>query len=270
MNELKTILFVAHGSPVNIYQEDISKLDERLKKFSNLKIELCFIEHQEPQFPEKIEELDSNEEIKRVFVEPIFLFRAGHLLDDIEPKVKSSKNKEKFYLNTALAERKHFIELYSCFIKKHVEKISGRPLFLFVGRGTSNMYAAGDVYKFSRIVWEKLGKKGEMFVSFAEVTNPRPSDILSKIKIDEFEDLIVVPLVLFRGYVEKKIEREVTNFLKERKVPINAQFIPPIAYAYAEEFAKFLIRPYLFLHRFEIDNSVLVERQIQRNEISLI
>lgn len=254
----QTILFVAHGSPVKIYQEDISKFEENLKKFSNLKTDLCFIEHQEPKFSEKIEELDSNEEIKRVFVEPIFFFRAGHLLDDIEPEVRSAKNKEKFYLNTALAEREHFIELYSCFIKKCIEKefntVPEKSIFLFVGRGTSNMYSAGDVYKFSRIIWEKLGKNGEMFVSFAEVTNPKPSDILSKIKIDSFENLIVIPLVLFRGYVEKKIEREVVNFLEEKQVSIDTQFIPPVAYAYVEEFAKFFIRPYLFLQsqRFRI------------------
>lgn len=249
------ILFVAHGSPTKIYQEDIKKFEEELRKFSipETEIEICFIEHQEPTFSEKIEELDSSNEIKRVFVEPIFLFKAGHILDDIEPKVRSTKNRWKFHLNKALAEREHFIEMYSCLIRKNIEKsaISERTIFLFVGRGTSNMYAAGDIYKFSRIIWEKLDKKGEMFVSFAEVTKPSPLDILSEIKLEEFESLTVIPIVLFKGYVEKKIEKDIINFLGDNRKEIKQiQFIPPVGHIYREEFVKFLLRPFLFLHMF--------------------
>lgn len=243
------VVFVFHGSPAKIYREDFENLKEHITKISSkwIKVDFCFIEHQEPSFSDIIEEIDSDEYTNHAFIDPVFIFRAGHMIQDIEPKVMSTKNRYKFFLKPALADREPFADLYSCFIKNYIEKkfggIDENSAFLFVGRGTSDTYAAGDLYKFSRILWEKIGKKGHMFVSFAEVNNPLPQEVLSTINLEKFDNIFVVPILMFRGYVEKKIAQECRNSIDGKT---NIEIIPPIAYAYAENFAKFLIRPYLF------------------------
>lgn len=246
---MRCVVFVFHGSPVRVYNEDVEKFRESLISVfpSSIKIDFAFLEHRSPLLSEKILELSSDERFSQFFIEPMFFFRANHMTNDIEPKVRALSLKQKLLLQPPLSERASFAELYrsyiSDYISEHIGELTQRTLFIFVGRGSSDANASGDFYRFARIVWEKLGKIGDISLAFAEVTKPSVLDVLSKVKLEVYDNIIIVPFLLFRGYVERKIEKDCKTFFQGSAFEFN--IIPPIGYGYREKLAEYLAKPYV-------------------------
>ncbi len=229
------IIFVAHGSPDKTNHDDFLQLFEKVRNKSK-NSEYCFLEYGAPSIDQKFETISSSE---HVFIQPLFLFKAGHMKEDIPTKIQELERKNvNFILGNVISEIDGFDSFCASCVIKYLGEVGmidelDDSLFLFVGRGTSDPETCADFYRFSRLVWEKMGKPGYIEIAFAEVTKPLVSDALHTTKV--FERVIVVPIILFRGYVLKRIEKEL-EILRN-----NYLIIPPLGYIYPDDLADFIV-----------------------------
>jgi len=92
-------------------------------------------------------------------------------------------------------------------------------VILFVGRGSSDPDANGDVFKLARILWEGSGY-ATTEVCFIGITHPRLEEGLRRARLYCPKRIVVLPYFLFTGVLVKKIV--------ERAVQHQAQY-PDIA-----------------------------------------
>jgi len=77
-------------------------------------------------------------------------------------------------------------------------------VLLFVGRGSSDPDANGDVYKLARILWEGSGYK-TVETCFIGITHPRLPEGFRRALLYKPKRIIVLPYFLFMGALMKKI-----------------------------------------------------------------
>jgi len=77
-------------------------------------------------------------------------------------------------------------------------------VLLFVGRGSSDPDANGDVYKMARILWEGSGYQ-TVETCFIGITHPRLEEGFRRARLYQPKRIIVVPYFLFTGTLVKKI-----------------------------------------------------------------
>lgn len=248
-------IFLSHGSPDKENSDGFSVLSQLLEqKINSLNSEgkilfkRAFLEFQSPTLDEFLEELQKegdNVSFDRIFVQPALIFRAGHI-KDIEKKLHG---KRKFFLLKYFYGIDGFPDFFADYINSYIgflkdeKKIESdflaRSLFLFVGRGSSDEEAASDFYRFSRLVWEKVGKLGYLEISFCDANFPGVQDVLNTLNLVRFSYVFVIPVILFRGFVLKKIEKSLSGF--------SANFIifEPFGNFFAYRLADFLLRHFL-------------------------
>ncbi|HEY9904209.1 MAG TPA: sirohydrochlorin chelatase [Candidatus Sericytochromatia bacterium] len=77
-------------------------------------------------------------------------------------------------------------------------------VLLFVGRGSSDPDANGDVYKMARILWEGSGYQ-TIETCFIGITHPRIEEGFRRARLYQPKRIIVLPYFLFTGVLVKKI-----------------------------------------------------------------
>jgi sirohydrochlorin cobaltochelatase len=75
---------------------------------------------------------------------------------------------------------------------------------LFVGRGSSDPDANGDVYKMARLLWEGSGYQ-TIETCFIGITHPRLEEGFRRARLYQPKRIIVLPYFLFTGVLVKKI-----------------------------------------------------------------
>jgi sirohydrochlorin cobaltochelatase len=75
---------------------------------------------------------------------------------------------------------------------------------LFVGRGSSDPDANGDVYKMARLLWEGSGYQ-TVETCFIGITHPRLEEGFRRARLYQPKRIIVLPYFLFTGVLVKKI-----------------------------------------------------------------
>jgi sirohydrochlorin ferrochelatase len=259
----KYFIVVAHGSPDKLNEEDFSHLCKEIeKKIRENDTETTFIksylEFGQPRFDDIVEEIikeNQRETNSFFFIKPLLFFRAGHMQNDIEAKLKDIENVR---ISGVLAESERFQKFFSDFIINFLQSKTNHksktrlnlenPLFIFVVRGTSSKTGASQAYSFCRIIWENLGKKGHMEVCFADVNKPSLKDAIDVLDLKKFTSIVVIPAVLFRGFVMKKIGKELASILKDKEFFLKASnsgnipyvILPPCGYYSASHLADVL------------------------------
>jgi sirohydrochlorin ferrochelatase len=259
----KYFIVVAHGSPDKLNEEDFSNLCKEIEqKIKKNDTETTFIksylEFGQPRFDDVVEKIikeNRKETNSFFFIKPLLFFRAGHMRNDIEAKLKGMENVR---VSGVLAESERFQKFFSDFINNFLQSKTNHksksslnlenPLFIFVARGTSSKTGASQAYSFCRIIWENLGKKGHMEVCFADVTKPNLKDVIDVLDLNKFTSIVVIPAVLFRGFVMKKIGKELASLLKDKEFLIKTSnsgnipyvILPPCGYFSASRLADVL------------------------------
>jgi len=228
----KYFVVVAHGSPDKLNEEDFSHLCKEIEqKIKENDTETTFIksylEFGQPRFDDVVEKIikeNRKETNSFFFIKPLLFFRAGHMQNDIEAKLKGMENVR---VSGVLAESERFQKFFSNFIGNFLQSKTNHksktrlnlenPLFIFVARGTSSKSGASQVYSFCRIIWENLGKKGHMEVCFADANKPSLKDVIDVLDLNKFTSIVVIPAILFRGFVMKKIGKELASLLKDKE-----------------------------------------------------
>lgn len=168
----------------------------------------CFLELTGPTIQEGIDRC-----IEQGYTEfsvlPILLFAARHNKFDITNELDRAKIKYpqlKFHYGRHFGITPNILELWrSRLTQLDNEKYPrSETVLLFVGRGSSDPDANGDVYKLARILWEGDGYS-TVETCFIGITHPRLEEGFRRARLYQPKRIIVLPYFLFTGLLVKKI-----------------------------------------------------------------
>ncbi|MFB2834408.1 sirohydrochlorin chelatase [Floridanema evergladense] len=168
----------------------------------------CFLELTGPTIQEGIDRC-----IEQGYTEfsvlPILLFAARHNKFDITNELDRAKIKYpqlKFHYGRHFGITPNILEIWRSRLAQLDNEKYPRPetVLLFVGRGSSDPDANGDVYKLARILWEGSGYS-TVETCFIGITHPRLEEGFRRARLYQPKRIIVLPYFLFTGLLVKKI-----------------------------------------------------------------
>ena len=173
----------------------------------------CFLELTEPTIAEGVE-LCVQQGYKEITALPILLFAARHNKFDVTNELDRARSP---YPQISFNYGRHFgitpqiIELWRDRLslldrpQYNPRNISREDtVLLFIGRGSSDPDANGDVYKLARMMWEGSGYK-TVETCFIGITHPRLEEGFRRAYLYQPKRVIVLPYFLFTGTLMEKI-----------------------------------------------------------------
>jgi sirohydrochlorin cobaltochelatase len=168
----------------------------------------CFLELTGPTIEEGIDRC-VEQGYTDFSVLPVLLFAARHNKFDITNELDRAKAK---YPQLTFHYGRHFgitpgiLELWRDRLAAldHPDIDRKDTVVLFVGRGSSDPDANGDVYKLARILWEGSGYL-TVETCFIGITHPRLEEGFRRARLYQPKRIIVLPYFLFTGLLVKKI-----------------------------------------------------------------
>lgn len=215
---MKAILFVGHGSKDPEGNSQVLQFIENMKPGwdPSLLIEACFLEFERPTVSQGIDTC-VEKGAKEVIVIPIMLLPAGHSKIHIPSAIDDAKQK---YSHVSFTYGKPIgihEEIFGI-LKTRLVEIGENPdksmadtAILLLGRGGSDPDANSDLYKISRLLWEKTNYK-LVEPAFMGVTDPLVEEGIERcIKLGA-KKVIILPYFLFTGILIKRLEEMMTKF----------------------------------------------------------
>lgn len=173
----------------------------------------CFLELTEPTIQEGVE-ICVQQGYSEITALPILLFAARHNKFDVTNELDRARSP---YPQLNFSYGRHFgitpkiIELWRDRLSQ-LDSLEHNPrnisrqdtVLLFVGRGSSDPDANGDVCKLARIMWEGSGYK-TVETCFIGITHPRLEEGFRRAYMYQPKRVIVLPYFLFTGTLMEKI-----------------------------------------------------------------
>jgi sirohydrochlorin cobaltochelatase len=212
------ILLVGHGRRDVEGSREFFRLVELFAEKDPARVVECgFLEFAQPVIQEGVDRCVERG-ARVVTVLPGMLMAAGHAKNDIPSEVHEARRRYPeiaFYYGRHLHLHAKIVEL--CTLKIAAAEATAAPwdrrdtLLLVVGRGSSDPDANADVQKLTRLLWEGLGF-GWAAACYIGVTTPLLPEALRRCHRMGFGRIIVLPLFLFTGVLEKRIRRLTAEF----------------------------------------------------------
>ncbi len=171
----------------------------------------CFLELTGPTIQEGVDQC-VEQGYTEFSVLPILLFAARHNKFDVTNELDRARARHpqvKFYYGRHFGINPQILDLWRKRLA-NLDESSGKEgrredtVLLFVGRGSSDPDANGDVYKMARILWEGSGYQ-TVETCFIGITHPRIEEGFRRARLYQPQRIIVVPYFLFTGVLVKKI-----------------------------------------------------------------
>ncbi len=168
----------------------------------------CFLELTGPTIQEGVDRC-IEQGYTELSVLPILLFAARHNKFDITNELDRARARHpqlKFHYGRHFGITPAIIDLWRSRMSQIDDPNYNRSdtVLLFVGRGSSDPDANGDVYKLARIVWEGSGYQ-TVETCFIGITHPRLEEGFRRARLYQPKRIIVLPYFLFTGLLVKKI-----------------------------------------------------------------
>ncbi|NEW06188.1 sirohydrochlorin chelatase [Paenibacillus sp. SYP-B3998] len=214
---MNAVLFVGHGSRDNEGNEEVRRfIAEIAAKMQGQIVETCFLEFVEPTIMQGIDrciELGAS----RVVVIPIILFSAGHAKIHIPSAIDDAKIKYpfvKFTYGRPIGVHDQILDILTSRVGDvgidSNEELEETAL-LIVGRGSSDPDANSDLFKISRLFWEKLKVKW-VETAFIGVTAPLMDAGIERCITLGAKRVVILPYFLFTGVLIQRMELMVQGF----------------------------------------------------------
>jgi sirohydrochlorin cobaltochelatase len=175
----------------------------------------CFLELTTPTIAEGVNYC-IDQGFPEISVLPILLFAARHNKFDVTNELDRVRLKYpnlKFHYGRHLGIAPSVVELWQNRLAKLDLSVNNphnidrsETVLLFIGRGSSDPDANGDVYKLARILWEGSNYK-TVETCFIGITHPRLEEGFRRALFYQPKRIIVLPYFLFTGALVKKIYR---------------------------------------------------------------
>lgn len=173
----------------------------------------CFLELTTPTIQDGVDQC-VEQGYTELSVLPILLFAARHNKFDVTNELDRARQRHpqvKFHYGRHFGITPGILELWRSRLAEldqpqhNPQQISrAHTVLLFVGRGSSDPDANGDVYKMARMVWEGSGYQ-TVETCFIGITHPRLEEGFRRARLYEPKRIIVLPYFLFTGMLVKKI-----------------------------------------------------------------
>jgi sirohydrochlorin cobaltochelatase len=220
-NYMKAILLVGHGSRDPEGNEQVRQMIKELepKLDPTLLIETCFLEFEKPTIEQGIQACVEKGAVS-VHVIPLMLLAAGHSKIHIPAAIDEAKAKYPFVQFTygrPFGIHEETIEICKSRLEEVGENINEKDsdtAILLLGRGGSDPDANSDLYKITRLLWEKLHYK-LVEPAFMGVTDPLIKEGVERcIKLGA-KKIVILPYFLFTGILIKRLEAMIGEFERE-------------------------------------------------------
>lgn len=160
---------------------------------------------------------------------PLLLFAARHNKFDITNELDRAKERHpgiKFHYGRHFGIAPGILDLWRSRLAQldRDEFKRSETVLLFVGRGSSDPDANGDVSKLARMVWEGSGYN-TVETCFIGITHPRLEEGFRRAMLYRPKRIIVLPYFLFTGVLVKKIF-DVTAQQQEMHPDISISCLP--------------------------------------------
>lgn len=173
----------------------------------------CFLELTEPTIQQGVDRC-IEQGYTELSVLPVLLFAARHNKFDVTNELDRARQRHpqlRFHYGRHFGITPGIVDLWRSRLEE-LDQPNHNPhgisradtVLLFVGRGSSDPDANGDVYKMARILWEGSGYS-TVETCFIGITHPRLEEGFRRARLYQPKRIIVLPYFLFTGVLVKKI-----------------------------------------------------------------
>lgn len=210
----RPVLLIGHGSRDADGRQGLMDFAEAYQAIDRSRPVIpCFLELTEPTIQQGVDrcvELGYTD----LSALPILLFAARHNKFDVTNELDRARQRHpqvKFHYGRHFGITPGILELWRSRLAE-LDQPRWNPqgiersdtVLLFVGRGSSDPDANGDVYKMARMLWEGSGYQ-TVETCFIGITHPRLEEGFRRSRLYNPKRIIVLPYFLFTGALVKKI-----------------------------------------------------------------
>lgn len=168
----------------------------------------CFLELTDPTIQEGVDQCVAKG-YTDISALPVLLFAARHNKFDITNELDRARERYphlKFHYGRHFGITPGVLDLWRSRLAEldQPDLPRSKTVLLFVGRGSSDPDANGDVCKLARILWEGSGYS-TVETCFIGITHPRLEEGFRRALLYQPKRIIVLPYFLFTGVLVKKI-----------------------------------------------------------------
>jgi sirohydrochlorin cobaltochelatase len=215
---LKAILFVGHGSRDPEGNSQVLQFIDSVKDQwdESLLIESCFLEFERPTVNQGIDSC-VEKGANQIFIIPIMLLPAGHSKIHIPAAIDEAKKKYPHVQLTygrPIGVHEEVFEILKTRLVETGENLDNPnpdTAVLLLGRGGSDPDANSDLYKISRLFWEKTNYK-LVEPAFMGVTDPLVEEGVERCLKLGAKKVVILPYFLFTGILMKRLENMIVKF----------------------------------------------------------
>lgn len=214
---MNAVLFVGHGSRDPEGNEEVRQfVQETAAQMDVPIIETCFLEFVQPTIARGIETC-VNRGATRVVVIPIILFSAGHAKIHIPAAIDEAKARYpqvRFTYGRPVGVHDQILDILISRVGDtgiRPDESSEDTALLVVGRGSSDPDANSDLFKISRLFWERMNVKW-VETAFIGVTSPLLEEGVDRCLKLGAKHVIIVPYFLFTGVLINRMEQMIAEF----------------------------------------------------------
>ncbi|UJF31225.1 sirohydrochlorin chelatase [Paenibacillus hexagrammi] len=214
---MNAVLFVGHGSRDEEGNEEVRQFVADISaRMNGFLVETCFLEFVLPTISQGIERCIS-QGASRVIVIPIILFAAGHAKIHIPAAIDEAKLKYpqvQFTYGRPIGVHDQILDILTSRILDsgiQVEQEQEDTALLVVGRGSSDPDANSDLFKISRLLWERLKVKW-VETAFIGVTAPLIDEGVERCIRLGAKKVVILPYFLFTGVLIQRMESLVEGY----------------------------------------------------------
>ncbi|MCL6576476.1 sirohydrochlorin chelatase [Kyrpidia sp.] len=211
-NEQGAVLLIGHGSRDPEGNREFSALVENLRhRWPDRTVAGAFLEMAEPGIPHVMERLAARG-IREVWAIPVILLPARHVREEI-PEILARSAREwgvRVRYGRPLGLHPGVLDMLVDRLAEAAgewELSTGKAegtAVVFVGRGSSNTEANGQLYRLARLFWEKCGADW-VEPCFVGVTYPDVPTALRRAVLSGVRRVVVLPYLLFTGVLMKRL-----------------------------------------------------------------
>ena len=214
---MDAVLFVGHGSKDPEGNEEIRQFVASLAPELDVPIiETCFLEFARPDMLQGLNTCVARG-ATRVAVIPIILFSAGHAKIHIPAAIDEAKELHphvQFIYGRPIGIHEEVINILSTRMAE-AGFASGEDYddlaVLVIGRGSSDADANSDIYKMSRLFWERY-KAPLVETAFMGVTYPLYDEGVERCLKLGAKRIVLLPYFLFTGVLIKRMSDQLEKF----------------------------------------------------------
>jgi sirohydrochlorin cobaltochelatase len=214
---MQAVLFVGHGSRDPQGNEEVLQFVDGLKdEIKAPIIETCFLEFADPDMMQGLTTCVERG-ATQVAVIPMMLFAAGHSKIHIPAAIDEARAKYpnvQFIYGRPIGIHDEIFSILGSRLTEtgiNVEEEAEDTAVLLVGRGSSDPDANSDVYKLSRMLWERLHVKW-VETCFIGVTQPSVEEGIVRCLTLGAKKVVLIPYLLFTGILMKRMEDKLDQF----------------------------------------------------------